>query len=81
MDLFSSYASASGQIINPAKSTVFYGSISIARINQITDLIGFKKVLYLSPIWGSLKGNQKELICNLLQKNSSLSSQLGKPLF
>lgn len=43
MDLFSSYASASGQVINPAKSTVFYGSISIARINQITDLIGFNK--------------------------------------
>lgn len=43
MHLFNSYAVASGQVINPSKSTVFYGSISAARINQITDLIGFNK--------------------------------------
>ena len=43
MQLFTSYALASGQIINPAKSTVFFGSISNARINYITELIGFNK--------------------------------------
>jgi len=43
MDLFNSYALASGQIINPAKSTVFYGSTSTARIDHISQLIGFNK--------------------------------------
>jgi len=43
MHLFSSYALASGQIINPAKSTVFFGSISNARIDHIAELIGFNK--------------------------------------
>jgi len=43
MQLFTSYALASGQIINPTKSTVFYGSISNDRINYITEWIGFNK--------------------------------------
>jgi len=43
MQLFESYALASGQIINPLKSTVYYGSISTARIENITALIGFNK--------------------------------------
>lgn len=43
MQLFNSYAQASGQMINPSKSIVFYGSISTFRINQIVDLIGFSK--------------------------------------
>ena len=43
MDLFKTYVLASGQIINPSKSTVYYGSISVSRINRITNLIGFNK--------------------------------------
>jgi len=43
MQLFESYALASGQIINPSKSTVYYGFISTARIENITALIGFNK--------------------------------------
>jgi len=43
MQLFQSYALASGQIINPSKSTVYYGSISNARIDHISGLIGFNK--------------------------------------
>lgn len=43
MHLFKSYALTSGQHINPSKSTFFYGSISIARINLMSDLIGFNK--------------------------------------
>jgi len=43
MDLFNSYALASGQVINPSKSTVYYGSISNTRLEQITNLIGFNK--------------------------------------
>ena len=43
MQLFQSYALASGQIINPSKSTVYYGSISNARIELIPDLIGFNR--------------------------------------
>jgi len=43
MQLFSSYALASGQVINPSKSTVYYGSISTARINTVSYMIGFNK--------------------------------------
>jgi len=43
MELFNSYAMASGQHINPSKSTVYYGSISATRIDLITDMIGFNK--------------------------------------
>lgn len=43
MDLFNAYALASGQIINPAKSTVYYGSISTTRIDHISQFIGFNK--------------------------------------
>jgi len=62
MQLFSSYALASGQIINPAKATVFFGSISNVRIDHITELIGFNKgslpFTYLGvPIF---KGKQKK---------------------
>ena len=62
IDLFNSYALASCQFINPSKSTVFYGSISNARLEQITNLIGFNKaslpVSYLGlPIF---KGKPKK---------------------
>jgi len=43
MQLFQSYVAASGQFINPLKSTVYYGFISPARIDHITNLIGFNK--------------------------------------
>jgi len=43
MQLFNTYALASGPFINPSKSTVFYGSISPAKIDHITDSIGFNK--------------------------------------
>lgn len=38
MQLFNSYALTSGQVINPSKSTIFYGSISHARMEHITIL-------------------------------------------
>ena len=43
MQLFNSSALASGQLINPSKSTAFYGSISTTRIDHITELIGLNK--------------------------------------
>lgn len=43
MHLFQSYAAASGQFINPSKSTVYYRFISPSRIDHITNLIGFNK--------------------------------------
>jgi len=63
LELFKAYALASGQVINPSKSTVYYGSISVSRINHITDLIGFNRgslpFLYLGvPIF---KGKPKKL--------------------
>jgi len=63
LELFKAYALASGQVINPSKSTVYYGSISVSRINHITGLIGFNKgslpFLYLGvPIF---KGKPKKL--------------------
>ena len=43
MELFNSYALASGQHINLSKFTVYYGSISSTRIDFIANLIGFNK--------------------------------------
>ncbi|GAU25788.1 hypothetical protein TSUD_222460 [Trifolium subterraneum] len=39
--LFQRYGEASGQIINPSKSTFYVGSISAARANRIADMLGF----------------------------------------
>ena len=89
MHLFTSYALASGQVINPSKSTVFYGSISPARIDQITDLIGLNKgslpFTYLGvPIF---KGNPKrthlqpiadKIRSKLLAWKASLLSIVGR---
>jgi len=41
-DLFQRYAAVSGQLVNPAKSTLYAGSISHTRVNQISAQIGFK---------------------------------------
>lgn len=43
MQLFQEYAAISGQHINPSKSTVYYGSISVAIIDHISNMIGFNK--------------------------------------
>jgi len=40
-DLFLSYVAASGQLVNPAKSTMHVGSISNTRIYEIASQIGF----------------------------------------
>lgn len=40
-DLFQRYAAVSGQMVNPAKSTMYAGSISNSRISQIADQTGF----------------------------------------
>lgn len=40
-DLFQRYAPISGQMVNPAKSSLYAGSISNARIHQISAQIGF----------------------------------------
>ena len=40
-DLFRKYSEASGQFVNPQKSSIFAGSISNARLNQISNFIGF----------------------------------------
>jgi len=40
-DLFLRYVECSGQFINPAKSTIFSGSISQSRLNQLVNLLGF----------------------------------------
>lgn len=82
MQLFTSYALASGEVINPSKSTVFYGSISTARINQITELIGFNKgtlpFVYLGvPIF---KGKPKRSHLQPIADNINPNSPLGKPL-
>ncbi|CAJ2645555.1 unnamed protein product [Trifolium pratense] len=39
--LFQRYGEASGQIINPSKSTFYVGSISATRTNRIADMLGF----------------------------------------
>jgi ribonuclease HI len=39
--LFSRYALASGQVVNARKSTIFAGGISNARLQQISQFIGF----------------------------------------
>ncbi|CAJ2657082.1 unnamed protein product [Trifolium pratense] len=39
--LFQRYGEASGQIINPSKSTFYVGSIYATRINRIVDMLGF----------------------------------------
>jgi len=77
MDLFNFYAFASGQFIKPFKSTVFYGSISVARIDHIKNLIGFKKgslpFIYLGvPIF---KGKPK--ICHLQPIVDKIKSKLS----
>jgi hypothetical protein len=41
-DLFNRYALESGQVINNAKSTIFYGSITHRRLQIIVDLLNFK---------------------------------------
>jgi ribonuclease HI len=41
MNLFDRYAASSGQNINPAKSTIFAGSINQARLHNIADKLGF----------------------------------------
>jgi len=43
MNLFTEYAKASSQIINPAKSTIYSGSISPSRLDHIANMIGFNK--------------------------------------
>lgn len=40
--LFTRYAQASGQFVSARKSTIFAGSISQARMENIVELIGFK---------------------------------------
>jgi hypothetical protein len=41
-DLFNRYAMESGQVINNAKSTIFYGSITHRRLHIIVDLLNIK---------------------------------------
>lgn len=41
MPLFSRYGNASGQIINPSKSTFYSGSISLRRQATIANTLGF----------------------------------------
>lgn len=41
-DLFWTYATASGQHINPAKSTIYAGSISQGRLNYLVNYLGFQ---------------------------------------
>lgn len=40
-DIFVRYELASGQVINNAKSTIFYGSINQAKLNQIVNILNF----------------------------------------
>jgi len=40
--IFFDYAEASGQLVNPQKSSIFSGSISNHRLSQIASLLGFK---------------------------------------
>jgi len=40
--VFLNYAEASGQLVNPQKSSIYVGSIFTAKLNQIANLIGFK---------------------------------------
>lgn len=40
--LFDRYAKASGQVVNSAKSNIFAGSLSDARLHHIANLLGFK---------------------------------------
>jgi len=39
---FMDYAEASGQLVNPQKSSIYAGSISSSRLNQIANQIGFQ---------------------------------------
>jgi hypothetical protein len=39
--LFTHYANKAGQLINPAKSTIYHGSLSQAKIGHIVLLLGF----------------------------------------
>jgi len=41
IDLFRRYAKCSGQCINPAKSTIFSGSISRGRLEHLVNMLGF----------------------------------------
>jgi len=41
IDLFARYELASGQVINNGKSTIFFGSINQARLNQIVSILNF----------------------------------------
>jgi len=41
-DLFITYANASGQQINPSKSTIYAGSISTGRLNYLVNNLGFQ---------------------------------------
>lgn len=41
IDLFTKYAEESSQKVNHNKSTIFAGSISSTRLNQLIEIIGF----------------------------------------
>lgn len=74
-DLFQRYASISGQFVNPAKPTLYVGSISNSRILQISSQIGFNIGVFLSITLESLflEGNQNQYICLLLLTKSKAS--------
>jgi len=41
-DIFFKYAEASGQLVNPLKSSIYVGSISNHRLSHIANMLGFK---------------------------------------
>jgi len=62
------YAERYGQFINPSKSTIYSGSISLGRLNHLVDLLGFNigdlPFNYLGC--QSSKANLSHLTLNLL---------------
>jgi hypothetical protein len=70
-DLFNRYALESGQVINNAKSTIFYGSITHRRLQIIVELLNFKLGNLPFLVCQFLKGNLRPLIFNTLLTKSS----------
>lgn len=64
-ELFHKYAAASGQIINPSKSTFYAGFVSTRRQSDIANLLGFAigklPFIYLGIL--ILKGKPRTYIC------------------
>jgi hypothetical protein len=80
-NLFTTYASCSGQVINVSKSTIYFGGISQISLDNIVNLIGFNiGSLPFNYLGVPLKANQKLGIFIQLQIGLNQNFQLGKLL-